>query len=55
MTSAYHPQANGQSEHKNQTVKIAIRYYTVAESGEPWINIILSLQWNLNSVYNESI
>jgi hypothetical protein len=55
MTSAYHPQADGQSERKNQTVEIAIRYHTFMNPDEPWIHIIPSLQWNLNSAYNESI
>lgn len=48
MTTAYHPQGDGQSERTNQEVEIAIRYHTTA-SDEPWIHIIPSLQHNMNN------
>ncbi len=55
MTLAYYLQADGQSEQKNQTVEITIRYHSFTQPDEPWIDIIPSLQWNLNSAYNKSI
>lgn len=54
MTTAYHPQADGQSERKNQSVELALRYY-VAEFMDEWINVVPALQWNLNNAYSRTI
>ena len=55
MTTAYHPQADGLAERKNQSVEIALRFHTFTNPDEDWIYIIPALQWNLNSGYSEAI
>lgn len=50
MSKAYHPQTDGLSERKNQTVELALRHgYHIAEHpDDQWIDILPALQWNLN-------
>lgn len=55
MTTAYHPQADGQSERKNQTVELALRFYVAEYLDEQWIDVVPALQWNLNNTYSRSI
>ncbi|KAJ8106400.1 hypothetical protein ONZ43_g7077 [Nemania bipapillata] len=55
MTTAYHPQGDGLSERKNQTVEIAIRHYLFQYPDRTWVDVVPSLQWNLNSAYSEPI
>ena len=55
MTAAYHPQANGAAERKNQEVEIAIRFYYAEHPGEPWIDVIPTLQWHLNQAHHDAI
>ncbi|RWA09357.1 hypothetical protein EKO27_g5767 [Xylaria grammica] len=55
MTTAYHPQGDGLSERKNQTVEIAMRYYTFEHPDRPWVDVLPALQWNLNSAYSAPI
>jgi RNase H-like domain found in reverse transcriptase/Reverse transcriptase (RNA-dependent DNA polymerase)/Chromo (CHRromatin Organisation MOdifier) domain/Integrase zinc binding domain len=55
MTTAYHPQADGLSERKNQTVEIAIRYHYFCNPESNWVDVLPSLQWNLNNAYSEVI
>lgn len=49
MSTAWHPQTDGQSERKNQDIEIAIRYHCAALPSEPWINILPALQHNHNN------
>ena len=49
MTTAYHPQADGLAERKNQTVEIAIRFHTFEHPESNWLEVLPSLQWHLNS------
>lgn len=55
MTAAYHPQADGLAERKNQTVEIALRFYIFERPDSSWLDIIPLLQWNLNSGYSAPI
>ncbi len=49
MTTAYHPQADGQAERTNQTVEVAIRYHTYSNPDVPWIDILTALQHQMNN------
>ncbi|CAJ2500431.1 Uu.00g032840.m01.CDS01 [Anthostomella pinea] len=53
MTTAYHPQGDGASEQKNQTVEIAIRYHHFMHPELNWVDLMPQLQWNLNSAYTD--
>jgi hypothetical protein len=55
MTAAYHPQADGLAERKNQSVEIALRFWIFDHPGEGWLSVIPLLQWNLNSGYSAPI
>ncbi len=55
MTTAYHPQSDGQSERKNQTVELAVRYHAFERPDENWLDLIPSLQWNLNNSFSAPI
>ncbi|KAM7203063.1 hypothetical protein V8F33_002411, partial [Rhypophila sp. PSN 637] len=55
MTTAYHPQADGLAERKNQTVEIAIRFHKHSHPGSDWLELLPALQWNLNSAYSTPI
>jgi hypothetical protein len=55
MTAAYHPQADGLSERKNQTVEIALRFQCFEHPETSWLDVIPALQWNLNAAYSDSI
>lgn len=55
MTTAYHPQSDGQSERTNQEVELAIRYHVAEHPDEPWIDVLPSLQWNLNGAHSRAI
>lgn len=56
MTTAYHPQADGQSESTNHIVELAIRHYCVEYAPDfNWIDVLPSLQWNLNNAHVRAI
>jgi len=55
MTASYHPQSDGQSERTNQTVELAIRYHAYEHPDQPWVDILPSLQWNLNNSHTKPI
>ncbi|KAK9769283.1 putative Reverse transcriptase [Seiridium cardinale] len=55
MTTAYYPQADGLAERKNQTVELAIRYHAFVNPESNWLDVLPSLQWNLNAAYHEAI
>ncbi|MCW5952828.1 MAG: DDE-type integrase/transposase/recombinase, partial [Propionibacteriaceae bacterium] len=52
MTTAYHPQADGLAERRNQTVEIALRFHYMENPHSDWTAILPALQWNLNGAYN---
>jgi hypothetical protein len=55
MTAAYHPQADGLAERKNQTVEIALRYHIFDHPDGNWLDVVPLLQWHLNSGYSAPI
>lgn len=56
MTTAYHPQADGQSESTNHIVELAIRHYCAEHAPlYNWVDIIPSLQWNLNNAHTRTL
>ena len=55
MTTAYHPQGDGLSERRNQSIEIALRYHYFEHPDVPWIDILPLLQWNQNSGYSETV
>ena len=36
---------------RNQTIEIALRYHTFEQPTLPWINCVITLQWQLNHAY----
>nr|OMP83046.1 Retrovirus-related Pol polyprotein from transposon gypsy [Diplodia seriata] len=52
MTTAYHPQADGQSERTNQTVEIAIRYHVVSYPDTEWTAVLPHIQASMNNAVN---
>jgi hypothetical protein len=52
--SAYHPQADGQSERTNQTVEIAIRFITINHENVSWVDALPSLQFLLFTSPNQA-
>lgn len=55
MSTAYHPQTDGISERKNQTVEIGLRYHAFNKPGEEWTRIIIPFQATLNNAYSTAI
>ena len=53
LSTAYHPQTDGLSERKNQTVEIAIRFHTNTSDSPNWSAILPALQHNLNNSLSE--
>ena len=51
MTTAYHPQADGQSERTNRTVEATLRIM-VLESGVRWVNLLPTVEFAHNSCVN---
>ncbi|KAF4993677.1 hypothetical protein FDECE_13353 [Fusarium decemcellulare] len=52
MTTTYHPEADGLSERRNQTVEIALRFYYIENPHADWTHLWPSLQWNVNDALN---
>ncbi len=55
MPTAYHPQADGLAERKNQAVEIATRYHYFMNPESTRLEVVPWLRWNLNSSYSGSI
>jgi len=53
-TTAYHPQADGQSERTNQTVEIALRYNVTSHPDGKWTDCLPHLQATLNNSRNQT-
>jgi hypothetical protein len=53
-TAAYHPEADGQSERTNQTVAIALRFFTTANQDQDWTEVLPHIQFILNTSKNAS-
>ena len=56
MSTAYHPQADGQSERSNQTVEIALRYHFAKypDSSMEWEYALPQIQHTMNNSTNAS-
>jgi hypothetical protein len=52
MTSAYHPQANGQAERLNQTLEQYLRHY-LNEKQDNWVELLPIAQYAYNSATSE--
>ena len=50
ISTAYHPQTNGQSKRTNQTIEIALRFHVTAHSEENWNEVLPYLQAESNNV-----
>lgn len=55
FTTAWHPQADGQSEIKNQNVEIAIRHQVYEFPDLPWSRGVISLQAAFNNALSRPI
>ena len=54
VSTAYHPQSDGQSERTNQTVEIALRYHLACYPEEEWDKFVITLRGTLNNSSNTS-
>ena len=48
FTTAYHPQADGQSEWTNQTVELMVQYISQEDATIDWEDKLLMVQYCLN-------
>jgi hypothetical protein len=53
VTTAYHPQADGQSERTNQTMEIALRFW-LSEGNKDWPGFLPFLRASMNNSINAS-
>lgn len=53
MSTAYHPETDGQSERTNQTFEIALRFL-LAEGAEGWVQVLPSIRRIMNNSPNAS-
>jgi hypothetical protein len=54
MSTAYHPQTDGQSERTNQTIEIALRYFLTENPEADWKTAAPMIQSRLNNSTNAS-
>jgi hypothetical protein len=54
LTTAYHPQANGQVEHKNQEVEIYIKLFT-GKHQDDWADLLPTVEFVINSRLNSAM
>ena len=54
FSTAYHPQADGQSERTNQTVEIMIQHISQADPSVEWESSLPMIQYRLNGSKNSS-
>ena len=55
VSTAYHPQTDGQSERTNQTFEIALRFHIACNPEVPWDKFAVQLRSTLNNSTNTSI
>jgi transposase InsO family protein len=54
LTTAYHPQANGQVEHKNQEVEIYLKLFT-GKHQDDWADLLPTAEFVINSRLNSAM
>ena len=54
LTTAYYPQADGQSKRTNQTVEIALRTFVLNYPDQDWVDALPALQYHLNNSQSAS-
>ncbi|GJT97815.1 putative reverse transcriptase domain-containing protein [Tanacetum coccineum] len=54
MSTAYHPQTDGQSERTIQTLKVMLCAYAI-NFGKGWVNHLLLVEFSYNNSYHASI
>ena len=54
VSTAYHPQTDGQSERTNQTIEIALRFHLTCYPNEEWDKFLITLKSTLNNSSNAS-
>jgi transposase InsO family protein len=54
LTSAYHPQSNGQTERLNRVLEDMLRHY-IGSSETEWDSLLPIAEFAINSAYNTSI
>ena len=53
LTTAYHPQANGQVEHKNQEVKNYLHLF-ISKRQDDWVELLPTVEFVINSRLNSA-
>ena len=53
LTTAYHPQANGQVEHKNQEVEAYLRLF-ISKRQDDWVKLLPTVEFVINSRLNSA-
>ena len=53
LTTAYHPQANGQVEHKNQEVEAYLHLF-IGKRQDDWVDLLLTAEFVINSRLNSA-
>ena len=53
LTTAYHPQANGQVKHKNQEVEVYLRMFIIKQQDD-WVDLLPTAEFVINSQLNSA-
>ena len=53
LTTAYHPQANGQVEHKNQEVEAYLHLF-ISKHQDDWVDLLPTVEFVVNSQLNSA-